>query len=109
MKIILGDKSSRPIKGFGYIKFHLNSREFDFLHDVRYMLGWKKNLVSISSLEEKGIMVTLIRGKFLACPIGSPMNDALTFGSRFEGLYRVTSRQLLALVHDTNHLSELCD
>jgi len=28
-------------------------------------------------------------------------------GSRFEGLYRVTGRPLLALVHDTNHISEL--
>lgn len=35
------------------------------------------------------------------------MRDAFILESRFEGLYRVTARPLLALVHNTNYLSEL--
>lgn len=35
------------------------------------------------------------------------MRDAFILGYRFEGLYRVNGRPLLALVHDTDHQSEL--
>ena len=51
--------------------------------------------------------VSFIGGKVLVCSVGSPMRDAFTLGSRSEGLYRVTGRPLLALVHNTNHLREL--
>ena len=72
-----------------------------------YVPGLKKNLVSISTLEDKGMRVSFIKGKVLTWPVGSPMRYAFTLGSRFEGLYRVIGRPLLELVHDTNHLSEL--
>lgn len=72
-----------------------------------YVSGLNKNLVSISALEDKGMRVAFIKGKVLTWPVGSPMRDAFKLGSRYEGLYRVTGRPLLALVHDTNHRSEL--
>lgn len=100
MKIILRDNSTHPVKGFGYVKFHL-----DFGESI--LLGLKKNLVSISTLEDKGMRVAFIKGKVLTWPVGSPIRDAFTLGSRFEGLYRVTRRPLLALVNDIDHQSEL--
>lgn len=107
LKIIHGDNSSHPIIGFGYVKFHLNSGESIFLHDFMYMIGLKKNLVLISALEEKWMRIFFIKLKVRTWPIISPMIDAFTLGSIFEGLCRVTKRPLLSLVDDTNHLSDL--
>jgi len=45
LKIILGDNSTHPVKGFGSIKFHLNYEESILLHDVLYVPRLKKNLV----------------------------------------------------------------
>jgi len=107
LKIIFRDNSTHPVKGFGFTKFHLNYGESIFLHDVMYVPRLKKNLVLISTLEDKGMMVSFIKGKVLTWPIGSHIRDAFTLGSRFNRLYRIISRPLLALVHDTNHLIEL--
>lgn len=65
LKIILGDNSTHPVKGFGCVKFQLNSRESVLLHDVMYVPGLMKNLVSISALEDKGMRVAFIKGNFL--------------------------------------------
>ena len=51
--------------------------------------------------------VSFIKGKVLTFPVGSLMRDAFTLVTRYEGLYRVTGTPLLALVHNTNHISEL--
>ena len=86
LKIILGDNSTHLIRGFGSVKFHLDSGELVLPHDVMYVPGLKKNLVFISSLEYKGMRVAFIKGKVLTWPVGSPMRNAFTLGSRFEGL-----------------------
>lgn len=65
LKIILGDNSTYPLKGFGSIKFHLDYGEIILLHDVMYLPRLKKNLVSISSLEDKRMRVAFKRGKAL--------------------------------------------
>lgn len=60
-KIILGDNSTYLVKGFGSVTFHLDYGEIVHLHDVMYVLGLKKNLVSIYVLEDKGMRVAYIR------------------------------------------------
>lgn len=72
MKTILGDKSTHPMKGFGFVKFQLNSWESVLLHDVIYVPGLMKNMGSISTLEDKGMMVSFIKGKVLNWPTHSP-------------------------------------
>jgi len=86
LKIILGENSTHLIKGFGSIKFHLESGESVVLHDVMYVPGLKNNLVSISALEDKGMRVAFIRVKVLTWPVGSPMRDAFTLGLISKGL-----------------------
>lgn len=61
LKITLGENSTHPINGLGSVKFHLNSRESIILHDVMYVPRLKKNLVSISDLEGKGMSVAFIK------------------------------------------------
>jgi len=64
-------------------------------------------LVSIFALEYKGMRVAFIKGKVLTWLVGSLIINAFTLGSRFEGLYRVIGITLLAMVHNTNHQSEM--
>lgn len=100
MNIIISDNTTTPIKGFGSVKFILNFVEYVLLHDVLYVLGLKKNLVSISPLEDKSM-------KLLAWHVESYMRNAFTLGSRLERLYRDTGRPLLVMVHNKNLQSEL--
>lgn len=94
LKIIFGDNSTHPVSGFGFVKFHLDSEESVLLHYVMYVPGLKKNLVSISAWEDKGMRVAFIRGKVLTYPMESHIRDDFTLGSRIEGLYRVNGRPL---------------
>ena len=73
MKIILGDNSIHLVKCFGYIKFHLNPKESILLHDFIHVRGLMKNLVSISTFEDKGMEVSFIKGNVLAWSVGSPV------------------------------------
>ena len=79
MKIILGDNSTNPIKGFG--PSNLNFGESVLLHDGMYVSGLKKNLVLIFDLENR---VSFIKGKALTWYVGSLMRDEFTLGSVFE-------------------------
>jgi len=69
LKFIIGDNSTHLVKGFGFVKFHLDSRESILLHDVMYIPGLKKNLVSIYVMEDKGMRVAFIKGKVLTWPM----------------------------------------
>lgn len=63
--IFLWDNSTYPMKGFGFVPFHLDYGEIVLLHEVMYVSRLKKNLVSISSLEDKGMRFAFTRGKVL--------------------------------------------
>ena len=63
LEIILGDNATYPMKGTGTVTLHLNQGQALFLQDLLYILDLKKNLVSISVMEDKGFKVELIDGK----------------------------------------------
>ena len=106
LKIVLGDNSTHPINGSGSVSFHLDQGKTLTLQEVLYVPGLKKNLVSISTLIDKGMKVAIINGKVLTWPSRSNMRDGLTLGSRCEGLYKINGIPIHALVHDIKHQSE---
>ena len=63
MEIILGDNATYPVKGTGTVTLHLSQGQVLCLQDVLYVPDLKKNIVSISAMEEKGLNVTLFDGK----------------------------------------------
>jgi hypothetical protein len=67
----------------------------------------KRNLVSISTLEDKGHKVTFSEGKVLTWHKDSHMNFARVIGVRENNLYRLIVRPVQALLHDTISLCEL--
>jgi hypothetical protein len=64
-KVTLGDDYQYPIKGVGESNHKLNSGNSLKMKDVLYVLGLKKNLLSISNLEKKGFRVAFIDGEVL--------------------------------------------
>jgi hypothetical protein len=77
------------------------------MKDVLYVPGLKKNLLSISALEEKGFRVSFVDGEVLMWPRGKKINDAVVIGEQEGGLYKLKGRSDSALAHSTVDPSEL--
>jgi len=65
LQIKLGDNAIYPVKGIGTVTFHLNQGQTIHLQEVLYVPNLKKNLVSISVMEDKGFKIAFIDGKKL--------------------------------------------
>ena len=50
------------------------------MKDVLFILGLKKNLLSISTLDAKGIRVAFIDGQVLMWPEGKTIDDVVVIG-----------------------------
>lgn len=100
MEIILGDNATYPMKGIGTVTLHLNQCQTLHLQEVLYVPDLKKNLVSISTMEDKGFKVTFIDGKVRVCQRNP--RDAFTLGFRVESLYQVGRSLLRAMTCDTS-------
>ena len=58
-KVKLGDDYQYPIKGSGESSYKLDSGKSMKMKDVLFVPGLKKNLLSISALDAKGMRVAL--------------------------------------------------
>ena len=61
----LGDGSTFDIKGVGSTKIQLDSGTLIIVEEILYVLGLKKNVISVTVLEEKGFSVSFSEGKVL--------------------------------------------
>lgn len=71
------------------------------MKDVLYVLGLKKNLLSVSGLEKKGSRVAFVDGQVLMWPKGKIIDDAIVIGVEEGGLYKLKGKSDQALVHST--------
>lgn len=71
------------------------------------MPGIKRNLVSISALEDKGYRITFMEGKVLAWPKNSTIKKAHTIGIRHGCLYKQCTTPTQALIHETSNSNEI--
>jgi hypothetical protein len=106
-KVKLGDDYQYPIKGVGETSYKLDSGKPLKIKDVLYVPSLKKNLLSISALEEKGFRVTFIDGEVLMWPRGKTLDDAIVIGVQEGGLYKLKGHSDSTLVHNTVNPSEL--
>ena len=67
-KVKLWDDYQYPIKGSGESSYKLDSGKYMKMKDVLFVLGLKKNLLSISALDAKGIRVAFIDGQVIMWP-----------------------------------------
>ena len=70
-----------------------------------YVPSLKKNLVSISAMEDKGFKVAFIDGK--VCVWTGNFKESFTLGFRVDTLYRVGGSSLRAMTCNTTLQSEL--
>ena len=106
-KVKLGDDYQYPIKGSGEASYKIDSEKSLKMKDVLYVPRLKKNLLSISSLDEKGIRVEFVNGQVLMWTIGKTIEDAIVIGEEDGGLYKLKGHPEQALVHESIEPSEL--
>ena len=106
-KVKLGDHYQYPTKGSGESSYKLDSRKSIKMKDVLLVPGLKKNLLSISALDAKGMMVAFLDGQVLMWPRGKTIDDAILIGEQEGGLYKLKGHPEQALVYDTIEPNEL--
>jgi len=105
-KVKLGDDYQYPIKGVGEASYKLDYGKSLKMNEVLFVLGLKKNLLSISALGKKGYQVAFIDGEVLMWPRGKSLEDAIVIG--FEGgLYKLKGKLDSTLTHKTINPCEL--
>ena len=106
-KVKLGDDYQYPIKGSGESSYKLDFGKYMTMKDVLFVSGLKKNLLSISALDAKGMRVAFIDGQVIMWPKGKTINDVVVIGEQEGGLYKLKGQPNQALVHDTIEPNEL--
>ena len=79
-KVKLGDDYQYPIKGSGESSYKLESRKSMTMKDVLFVPGLKKNLLSISTLDAKGMRVAFIDGQIIMWPKLKTIDDSVVIG-----------------------------
>ena len=88
-KVKLRDDYQYPIKFSGESSYKLDSRKSMKMKDVLFVPGLKKNLLSISTLDAKGMRVAFVDGQVLMWPKGKTFYDAIVIGEQEGGLYKL--------------------
>ena len=99
-KVKLGDDYQYPIRGSGESSYKIDSGKSMKMKDVLFVLGLKKNLLSISALDAKGMRVAFVDGQVLMWPKGNIVDDATVIGEQEGGLYKLKGQPEQSFVHD---------
>ena len=106
-KVKVGDDYQYPIKGSGESSYKLDSINSMKMKDVFFVPKLKNNILSISTLDAKGMMVAFVDGQVLMWSRGKTIDDAIVIGEQEGGLYKLKGHLEQALVHDTVEPNEL--
>lgn len=101
-EVTIGDDSNYLVKGIRTCTIQLKSCISLQLTCVLFVSGIKRNLVSISALEDKGYRITFMDGKVLAWPKNSNINKAHTIRIRHGCLYKLCTPPCQALIHESS-------
>ena len=72
-----------------------------------YVPGLKKNLLSISALDAKGMRFSFVDDQVIMWPKGKTIDDATMIGEENKGLYKLKGHHEQELVHELIEPSEL--
>jgi hypothetical protein len=93
VEVVLRDDREVKAVGCGTVSFQRESLPPMSLTEVLYVLGLKKNLVSVSSIEERGYEVLFCDRQVLLYPKGSSITSSKVIGTRHEKLYKLMFSQ----------------
>eukprot|EP00253_Pinus_taeda_P013157 PITA_13157 len=118
----VGSEARSPISGASYrvvravgvgtLTFQKESKPPLKVTEVLYVPGMRKNLISVSALEDRGYEVLFRGGQVLMYPRGAPAESARVIGVRHAKVYRFAFQPLLALSSSTDSRassSEQCE
>ena len=94
----MGDESIVKAVGVGTVSFQREALPPLAVSEVLYVPGLKKNLISVSTIEDEGYEVTFRDGHVVMYPKGSSIESGKVIGVRHERLYRFNFRPVGALV-----------
>ena len=77
------------------------------MKDVLFVLGLKKNILSISALDAKCMRVAFIDGQVIMWPRGKTIDDAIVIGEQEGVLYMLKGHSEQAMVHEIVEPNEL--
>jgi hypothetical protein len=102
-EILLGDDYAYHPKGVRTVRFERESGKPLYLSGVLYVHGLKKNLVSVSALEDKGYEVSFKDRRAYIKPRGLSMGSEQVIGVRKDKLYKLQfdSHYILASSNST--------
>ena len=106
-KVKLGDDYQYPIKSRGESSYKLDFGKSMKMKNVLFVPGLKKNLLSISTLDAKGLRVAFIDGQVIMWPKGKTIDDVVVIGEQEGVLYKLKGHPEQPLVHDTVEPNEL--
>jgi hypothetical protein len=98
-QILLRDDRVVKAVGNGTVSFQRESLPPMLLREVLYVPGLKKNLISVSAIEERGYEVLLCDGQVLLFPKASSITSAKVIGTRHEKLYKLMFQPASALFY----------
>ena len=88
-EVTIGDNSAHSIEGIGNCTLKLKSGNTLLLKDVLYVRGIKRNLISLTTLEDDGHNVAFVDGKVLTWAKNSSIKKEKFIGQRKGYLYEL--------------------
>jgi hypothetical protein len=108
-EVVVGDDQEVKVASCGTISFLREPFPPMTLIEALYVLGLKKKLVSVSTIEEKGYEILFHDGQVPLFPKGSSITSAKVIGTRHERLYKFLFQPVRELIHSTSNNSDLCE
>ena len=108
-KVTIGDNSTHFIEGIGNCTLKLKSGNSLLLKGVLYVPGIKRNLISVTTLEDDGHNVAFIDDKVMTWAKNSFKKEKL-IGQRKRYFYELNSepsRPIQAIIHEAANINEI--
>jgi hypothetical protein len=109
IEISLGDDRVFKVAGVGTVSFQRDSMPPISFTDVLYVPGMKKNLISVSTLQDRGLEVTFRGTEVLIHPRGSSLASGQLIGVREGKLFKSLFQPLHALAASSDSSRQLCE
>ena len=106
-KVQLGDDYQYPIKGMGEAYYKLGIGNLVKMKEVLCVPCLKKNIHSISALDNKGFRVYFVDGDVLMWSKGKTIDNSIVIGVEEGGLYKLKGHIDLAVTTSTISPCEL--
>lgn len=106
-RVELWDNGKYEVSGMSTLSFQLELGGNLPTNNNLYVPGLKKNLLSISSLEDKGYIIAFVDGNVLIWKKGASFEYTKVIGVWIGVLYHLLGNLIQALLHNITNICEL--